>query len=108
MCPKCEEFGPEHWAECRQRIEKAMIASGDAFDPTEGEPPEKRKREEGPAVIVAPKPSEPPGTREVSPTGSADVPMQMVAAIREHFNKEDVQLEFWKDYKAVALQQFPI
>ena len=31
-CPKCEGFGTTHSAECRQRIEKATIESGEAFE----------------------------------------------------------------------------
>jgi hypothetical protein len=31
-CPACEEFGSQHSAECRQRIEQAMIAAGEATD----------------------------------------------------------------------------
>ena len=30
--PKCEEYGVDHSAECRQRIEKAMIDAGEAFE----------------------------------------------------------------------------
>ena len=30
-CPKCENFGSLHSAECRHRIEKLMVESGDAF-----------------------------------------------------------------------------
>lgn len=34
-CPKCEELGTTHSAECRARIEELMVKSGEAFRPGE-------------------------------------------------------------------------
>ena len=31
-CPKCEAFGPTHDERCRDRIEKALISAGEAFE----------------------------------------------------------------------------
>jgi len=105
-CPRCEKYGAEHSAECRQRIEKKMVEAGDAFEA--GAP----ASSSAPAVIIAPQPAEVEGsTRRPSVDENEmvddDQPEVIVALIKDHFEREDVKLEFWKDYRAYAAQRFP-
>ena len=96
-CPACGEWGPLHSTACRIRIEKAMIAAGEAFET------EERKQQE----VTVPGENIPvPATPLTSRAPSKETAIQegligLVAVL------ETPQVELWRDWKAWNSARFP-
>ena len=100
-CPKCEEFGVLHSAECKQRIEKLMIDSGEAYREIDAVP-----------VVVA------QASSAAAPTSGLTTPMSsgtatpvvmegMIAYIQAVSTMEEPKVELWRDKRMWKSQKFP-
>ena len=120
-CPLCENWGSSHNERCRQREEKLMLQTGDAFEL----PAEKVRRvspEPAAVEVAAPEPpcsrmpsaSPPPEATSSSSSGttSTDSSSEVLALSPGFINEVrglvvEPRIELWRDGKAWFGQKFP-
>ena len=110
-CPKCEEFGVLHSSECKQRIEKLMVDSGEAYKEVDSVPISPAI----PVVVMAGAASEDVEMRSPSLSSSSGTAnpevlegmIGMIGYIQAVNLMTEPKVEIWRDKKAWKSQKFP-